>query len=82
MFQVFEQGPIPAPDSRRDLRAKMRNILGYLGFLLGTMIEVTETCECGHVCSAGRAAQEERICWAGRLKEAQWQMVGMITSRA
>jgi len=48
MFQVLEQVPIPAPDSRRDLRAKLRNILGYLVFLAGTMIEVTGTCDGRH----------------------------------
>jgi hypothetical protein len=48
MFQVLEQVPIPAPDSKRDLRAKLRNILGYLGFPSGTMIEVTGTCDGGH----------------------------------
>ena len=48
MFQILEQVPIPAPDSRRDLRAKLRNILGYLVFLAGTMIEVTGTCDGRH----------------------------------
>jgi hypothetical protein len=48
MFQVLEQVAIPAPAYRRDLRAELRNVLGYLGFPSGTMIEVTGTCDGGH----------------------------------
>ena len=48
MFQVLEQVPVPAPGSRRDLRLKLRNVLGYLGFLAGTMIEVTGACDGRH----------------------------------
>jgi hypothetical protein len=46
MFNIFEQGC--APDCRRELHAKKRNALGYLGFGRGTMIEVTGDCDGGH----------------------------------
>ena len=63
MFQVLEQVPIPAPNSRRDLRAKIRNVLGYLGFLLGTMIKVTGICD-GRHCELRRCKARSAPGWA------------------
>jgi hypothetical protein len=72
MFQVLKQVPIPAPDSRRDLRAKMRNVLGYLGFHLGTMIEVTGACD-GRHCELLRCKARSAPGWDSQQRySARW----------
>ena len=47
VFDVLEQVVFCA-SCRRELRAKLRNALGYPGLVRGTMIEVTGTCDGGH----------------------------------
>jgi hypothetical protein len=77
MFEVLEQVPIPAPNSRRDLRAKIRNILGYLGFLLGTMIKVTGICD-GRHCELRRRKAKSAL--GGLSTAPQCEMVELIKS--
>ena len=48
MFDVLEQVVFLRWAAWRYLRVKIRNALGYLRFVSGTMIEVTGTCDDGH----------------------------------
>jgi len=48
VFNVLEQAILPAPESGATCAQKMANDLGYLGFVRGTMIEVTRACDRGH----------------------------------
>ncbi len=48
VFNILEQVVFLRRTMERELRAKLRNALGYLVIRPGTMIEVTGACDGGH----------------------------------